>query len=49
VVVEGRFGPKTIRELSERWQIPTNLMFIGHPGGAFPHNLADLGGVRLII
>jgi amino acid transporter len=49
VVVEGTFGPELIRRLSEQWRIPTNLMFIGSPGERFPHRLADLGGVRLII
>jgi hypothetical protein len=49
VVVEGSFGPDLIRQLSEKWGIPTNLMFIGSPGDRFPHRLADLGGVRLII
>jgi hypothetical protein len=24
-------------------------MFIGCPGDRFPHNIADLGGVRLIL
>jgi amino acid transporter len=49
VVVEGSFGPDLIRQLSKKWTIPTNLMFIGSPGERFPHRLADLGGVRLII
>jgi amino acid transporter len=49
VRLEGDFGPKLIKELSEKWQIPSNLMFIGSPGDHFPYGLADLGGVRLII
>jgi amino acid transporter len=49
VVIEGTFGPELIRQLSRKWGIPTNLMFIGSPGERFPHNLAELGGVRLII
>jgi amino acid transporter len=49
VIVEGTFGPSLIRRLSKQWDIPTNLMFIGSPGERFPHSLADLGGVRLII
>ena len=32
VQLEGQFGPKLIQELSERWSIPKNLMFIGSPG-----------------
>lgn len=49
VVVEGTFGPKMIQELSRKWNIPTNLMFIGSPGSGFVYGLAELGGVRLII
>ena len=49
VVFEGTFGPETIRELSEKWDIPTNLMFIGSHGGRFKYDQASLGGVRLII
>jgi amino acid transporter len=49
VVIEGTFGPDLIRQLSKKWGIPTNLMFIGSPGERFPHSLAELGGVRLII
>ncbi len=48
-IVKGVFGPPLIEELSERWSIPVNLMFIGSPGQRFRHNLSDLGGVRLII
>ncbi|GBE05490.1 putative amino acid permease YhdG [bacterium BMS3Abin10] len=49
LVVKGDFGPKLIRDLSKKWSIPTNLMFIGSPGDHFLYGLADLGGVRLII
>lgn len=49
VQLEGQFGPKLIQELSERWSIPKNLMFIGSPGGRLPYDLGELGGVRLII
>jgi len=38
-----------IDKLSKEWNIPKNFMFIGSPGDHFPHQLADLGGVRLII
>ena len=48
-VVQGKFGPDLIQELSKRWNIPTNFMFIGSPGDHFLYGLADLGGVRLII
>lgn len=49
VVLQGTFGPDLIRELSQRWNIPTNFMFIGSPGNHFVYGLAELGGVRLII
>lgn len=49
VVIEGTFGPEIIQELSERWKIPTNLMFIGSHGGRFRYDQAKLGGVRLIV
>ena len=49
LVQYGSFGPALIQELSEKWNIPTNFMFIGSPNGAFAYDLADLGGVRLII
>ena len=49
VVSIGTFNPALIRELSAKWNIPTNLMFIGSPGNHLIYGLADLGGVRLII
>ena len=49
VKMQGTFGPAFIDEVSMKWNIPKNFMFIGSPGGQFPYQLADLGGVRLII
>jgi hypothetical protein len=49
IPMEGSFGPKLINELSEKWKIPINFMFIGSPGDHFPYKLEQLGGVRLII
>ncbi len=49
VIIHGEFGPKLIRELSEKWNIPVNFMFIGSPGDRFPYRIEELGGVRLII
>lgn len=46
---EGKFGPEKIRELSSRWNIPTNFMFIGSPGEDFPYRIEELGEVRLVI
>lgn len=45
----GTFGPEKIKELSKRWKIPTNFMFIGSPGEGFPYKIEELGEVRLII
>lgn len=49
IQIQGVFGPEIIERLSREWQIPHNFMFIGSPSDRFPHRLADLGGVRLII
>jgi hypothetical protein len=49
LVIIGKFGPDLIQELSVKWNIPINLMFIGSPGTHFLYGLAELGGVRLII
>ncbi|MFC1610082.1 APC family permease [Myxococcota bacterium] len=49
VVRQGDFNPQTIEHLSEEYGVPKNYMFIGAPGDGFAHNLADLGGVRIII
>ncbi|MGD9311201.1 MAG: APC family permease [Desulfosarcina sp.] len=49
VAMMGSFSPELIKELSVKWGIPTNLMFIGSPGNHFLYGLKDLGGVRLII
>ena len=49
VLRQGRFGPELIEELSRELGVPKNYMFLGAPGERFPHELAELGGVRLII
>ncbi len=45
----GEFGPEKIKELSKKWHIPINFMFIGSPGDKFPYRIQQLGDVRLII
>lgn len=45
----GIFGPEKIKELSMRWKIPINFMFIGAPGEQFPYRVQQLGEVRVII
>ena len=49
VAVKGQFGPELIERLSRHMNVPKNYMFIGCPGDRFPHNIAELGGVRLIL
>jgi hypothetical protein len=49
VVLVDKFGPELIDRLSRQWHVPTNLMFIGSPGGKLIYGLEELGGVRLII
>ncbi|MBJ6118910.1 APC family permease [Pontibacter sp. BT310] len=50
VIIRGsKFGPELIQELSDKWGIPKNFMFIGSPGDHFPYRLQELGGVRLVI
>jgi hypothetical protein len=49
VKLKGTFGPKLIKELSKKWHIPINFMFIGSPGNHFMYGVSELGGVRLII
>lgn len=49
IEIEGVFGPEIIDELSKKWNIPKNFMFIGSPGNKFSYRVSDLGGVRLIM
>lgn len=49
IIEPGVFGPEKIKELSKRWHIPTNFMFIASPGHKFPYKIQELGEVRLII
>jgi len=49
VAVQGEFGPPLIEALAKKLNVPKNYMFIGTPGDRFPHRIAALGGVRLIL
>ncbi len=49
VIENGSFSPTLIKELSEKWNIPINFMFIGSPSNKFPYKIEEFGGVRLII
>jgi amino acid transporter len=48
-IVKGVFSPALVKELSRKWKIPVNFMFIASPGDYFPFRVEELGGVRLII
>lgn len=45
----GEFTPDLIEELSQKWNIPKNFMFIASPSDRFSYRVSDLGGVRLIM
>ncbi|WP_445458143.1 APC family permease [Flavobacterium sp. HNIBRBA15423] len=49
IEMEGEFGPPLINELSKKWKIPVNFMFIASPSDKFPYKIEELGGVRLIM
>lgn len=49
VIEEGVFTPQLVRDLSAKYNIPINFMFIGSPTEKFPYRVEELGGVRLII
>ncbi|MDZ4668615.1 MAG: APC family permease [bacterium] len=49
IQIVGDFGPFLIKELSEKWKIPTNFMFISSPSNRFTYRLSELNGVRLIM
>jgi hypothetical protein len=49
ILRKGEFNPETIEKLSKEYGVEKNYMFIGAPGDKFPHNLEDLGGVRIIL
>jgi amino acid transporter len=49
ISVKGNFGPQMIEALSSKLNVPKNNMFIGTPGNRFPHQIENLGGVRLIL
>lgn len=49
IVAKGKFSPELINVLSKKIGIAKNRMFIGSPGGKFPHRIEHLGGVRVIL
>ena len=49
IIEKGKFTPELIKNLSQKWNIPINFMFIGSPSDKFQYKIEELGGVRLII
>ena len=49
VEITGEFTPDLIEQLSQKWNIPKNFMFIASPSDRFSYRVSDLGGVRLIM
>ncbi len=49
ITIVGTFGPDLIDQLSIKWKIPKNFMFISSPGEKFSYRVEELGGVRLIL
>lgn len=49
LIVKGKFSPEIVDAISNRTKIAKNRMFIGSPGGTFPHRIEHLGGVRVIL
>lgn len=49
IIEIGEFTPEKVDELSKKWNIPKNFMFISSPGEKFSHRVEDLGGVRLVL
>ena len=49
VTIVGKFTPELVEELSVKWSVPKNFMFISSPGERFSYRVDELGGVRLIL
>ncbi|WP_312175657.1 amino acid permease, partial [Chryseobacterium sp.] len=49
ITLVGRFTPELVEELSQKWGIPKNFMFISSPGDRFSYRVDELGGVRLVL
>lgn len=49
ITLVGQFTPALVDELSHKWNIPKNFMFISSPGERFSYRVDELGGVRLVL
>ncbi|OQR90523.1 hypothetical protein THRCLA_09308 [Thraustotheca clavata] len=48
IAIQSTFGPALIEWVSTQYSIPKNMMFIKQPSTESVHNIASLGGVRII-
>jgi len=48
LLVKSKFSPSFTDYVAKTLNVPKNYMFMACPGGKFPHNIGDFGGVRLI-
>jgi amino acid transporter len=46
---QGEFNPQTVAALSQEFQVPPNMMFMGSLTGRLKFSFQDLGGVRIIL
>lgn len=42
ILIEGKFVPELIEEISRKYHVPKNYMFIGAPSDRFPYRIAEL-------
>jgi hypothetical protein len=48
VLVQGRFSPSVVAQISTRLGVPRNFMFMVCPNEHFPYDVGDFGGIRII-
>jgi hypothetical protein len=48
VAREGKFGPDIIEDVSQKFGVPTNNIWIGAPEAKHAFSIQDLGEVRVI-
>lgn len=49
ITLVGKFTPELAEDLSWKWNIPKNFMFISSSGERFSYRVDELGGVRLVL
>lgn len=49
ITLVGKFTPELVENLSNKWSIPKNFMFISSPGDRFSYRVDELGRVRLVL